>query len=322
MRFVEVDGARVSVIGLGCWQFGSSDWGYGDEYARHEAGAIVERALDLGINLVDTAEVYAYGKSERIVGQAIRGRRDDVFLATKLFPLMPLAPVVRQRAHASARRLGVDVIDLYQVHWPNPVVPNGPTMDGMRRVLDEGLVRHAGVSNFSLARWEDAERRLGRPVISNQVQYSLVQRKPERDLLPYAQRAGRLVIAYSPLAEGLLSGRYDGTNLPRGWVRRGNVLFLPENIARAGDLLDALRDVAKRHDATPAQVALAWVIRRPNVVAIPGASSVAQLESNVAAADLELSDDDDARLTGAADRFEPRKGPSTFPALARSIVGR
>jgi aryl-alcohol dehydrogenase-like predicted oxidoreductase len=322
MRFVEVDGARVSVIGLGCWQFGSSDWGYGDDYARREAGAIVERALDLGVNLVDTAEIYAYGRSERIVGEAIRGRRDEVFLATKVFPVLPVAPVVEQRARGSARRLGVDVIDLYQVHWPNPVVPNGPTMDGMRRVLDAGLVRHAGVSNFPLARWEDAERRLGRPVISNQVQYSLVQRKPERDLLPYAQRAGRLVIAYSPLAQGLLSGHYDGTNVPRGWVRRGNALFLPENIARAGDLLDALRDVARRHGATPAQVALAWVIRRPNVVAIPGASNVAQLESNVAAADLELTDDDDARLTGAADRFEPRRGPSTFPALARSIAGR
>ena len=322
MRFVEVDGARVSVIGLGCWQFGSSDWGYGDDYARREAGAIVERALDLGVNLVDTAEIYAYGRSERIVGEAIRGRRDEVFLATKVFPVLPVAPVVELRARGSARRLGVEFIDLYQVHWPNPVVPNGPTMEGMRRVLDAGLVRHVGVSNFSRARWEDAERALGRPVMSNQVQYSLVQRKPERELLPYAQRAGRLVIAYSPLAQGLLSGHYDGTNPPRGWVRRTNVLFLPENIARGGELLDALREVAKGHDATSAQVALAWVIRHPNVVAIPGASSVAQLESNVAAADLELSEDDDARLTGAADRFEPRQGPSTFPALARSMVGR
>ena len=322
MRFVEVDGARVSVIGLGCWQFGSSDWGYGNDYARRDAGAIVERALDLSVNLVDTAEIYVYGQPERIVGEAIRDRRDDVFLATKLFPLVPLAPVVEQRAQASARRLGVDAIDLYQVHWPNPVVPNGPTMDGMQRVIEKGLVRHAGVSNFSRTRWENAERRLGRPVISNQVQYSLVQRKPERELLPYAQRATRLVIAYSPLAQGLLSGRYDGTNPPRGWVRRGNVLFLRENIARAGELLDALRQVAKVHDATPAQVALAWVIRHPNVVAIPGASSVAQLESNVAAADLELSDDDDARLTSAADRFEPSKGPSTYPALARSMIGR
>jgi aryl-alcohol dehydrogenase-like predicted oxidoreductase len=322
MRFVEVNGARVSVIGLGTWQFGSSDWGYGDDYARREAGAIVERALDLGINLVDTAEIYAYGRSERIVGEAIRGRRDRVFLATKVFPLLPLAPVVEQRARASVRRLGVDAIDLYQVHWPNPLVPNGPTMEGMRRVVDEGLVRYVGVSNFSRARWEDAERVLGRPVIANQVQYSLAHRKPERDLLAYAQRLGRLVIAYSPLAQGLLSGHYDGTKPPRGWVRRGNPLFLSENIARAGDLLDALREVAKVHEATPAQVALAWVIRRPNVVAIPGASTVAQLESNVAAAELELSDDEDARLTGAADRFEPRKGPSTYPALGRSIIGR
>jgi aryl-alcohol dehydrogenase-like predicted oxidoreductase len=322
MRFVEVAGVRLSSIGLGCWQFGSSDWGYGEEYARREAGAIVTRALDLGVNLVDTAEIYAYGRSERILGEAIRSRRDEVFLATKLFPLVPIAPVVEHRAHASARRLGVDAIDLYQVHWPNPLVPNGPTMDGMRSVLDDGLVRHAGVSNFSLARWEAAEQRLGRPVLSNQVQYSLAQRKPERDLLPYAQRADRLVIAYSPLAQGLLSCRYDGTSPPQGWVRRGNALFLPENIERAGELLDALRRVAKQHDATPAQVALAWVIRRPNVVAIPGASSVAQLESNVAAADLDLSDDDDALLTDAADRFQPRTGPSAFPALAKAVVGR
>jgi aryl-alcohol dehydrogenase-like predicted oxidoreductase len=304
------------------WQFGSTDWGYGDDYARRDAGAIVERALDLGVNLVDTAEIYAYGRSERIVGEAIRGRRDEVFLATKVFPVLPVAPVVEQRARGSARRLGVDFIDLYQVHWPNPVVPNGPTMEGMRRVVDAGLVRHVGVSNFSRARWEDAERALGRPVMSNQVQYSLAQRKPERELLPYAQRAGHLVIAYSPLAQGLLSGHYDGTHPPRGWVRRANVLFLPENIARAGELLDTLREVAKRHDATSAQVALAWLIRHPNVVVIPGASSVAQLESNIAAADLELSDDDDARLTRAAERFEPRQGPSTFPARARSMIGR
>lgn len=322
MRFVDIEGARLSAVGLGCWQFGSGDWGYGEDYARREAGAIVNRALDLGVNLVDTAEIYAYGRSERILGEAIRGRRDEVFLATKLFPVMPLAPVVQQRARASARRLGVDTIDLYQVHWPNPFVPNGPTMDGMRRVIDEGLVRYAGVSNFPLTRWEDAERRLDRPVISNQVEYSLAKRKPERDLLPYAQQAGRVVIAYSPLAQGLLSGRYDGTTPPQGWVRRGNALFLPENIARAGELLDALRSVAKRHEATPAQVALAWVIRRPNVVAIPGASGVAQLESNVAAADLELSDDDDALLTGAADRFSPRTGPSTFPSLARAVFAR
>lgn len=322
MRFLEVGGSRVSVVGLGTWQFGSRDWAYGDDYARREAPAIVERALELGVNLIDTAEIYGMGRSERIVGDAIKGHREQVFLATKVFPIMPLAPVVEWRAHESARRLGVDSIDLYQVHWPNPVVQNGPTMTGMRHLLDEGLIRHAGVSNFSLTRWQDAERTLGAPVLSNQVQFSLVQRKPEQVLVPYAESAGRIVIAYSPLAQGLLSGRYDGANPPRGSARRMNPLFLPENLARAGELIETVRGVAKAYDATPTQVALAWLLRRPNVVVIPGASSVAQLEANVAASDLELSDDDDAQLVEAAERFDPKTGPAALPSLARSFLKR
>ncbi|HEV8298146.1 MAG TPA: aldo/keto reductase, partial [Acidimicrobiales bacterium] len=129
MRYVEVGGLRVSAIGLGTWQFGSFEWGYGRGYANDEAGKIVARALDLGITLIDTAEMYAFGRSERIVGEAIRGRRDSVVLATKLFPVLPLAPIVEQRARSSAARLGVDTIDLYQIHWPNPIVPDGPAMD-------------------------------------------------------------------------------------------------------------------------------------------------------------------------------------------------
>jgi aryl-alcohol dehydrogenase-like predicted oxidoreductase len=322
MRYVEVGGVRVSAIGLGTWQFGSGEWGYGDDYARHEAAAIVSRALELGVNLVDTAEVYGRGRSETIVGEAIRGRRDEVFLATKLLPIMPLPPIVEWRARESARRLGVERIDLYQVHWPNPVVRDGPIMEGMRRVLDSGLVAHAGVSNYPLARWQRAEAALGRPVLSNQVRYNLVQRKPERELLPWAQREGRIVIAYSPLAQGFLSGRYDAEHLPGGSARRTNLLFLPENMTRASELVDTLRSIAKQHDATPSQVALAWLIRQPNVVAIPGASSVAQLETNVAAAELELSDDEARMLVGAADRFEAVNGPAALPALARRVIGR
>src|SRR3954451_9929509 len=123
MRFVEVGGVRVSVVGLGTWQFGSREWGYGDEYAEREAGDITKRALDLGINLIDTAEVYAFGHSERTVGRAIQGRRDEAFIATKVFPVAQISSVVQQRAAASANRLLIDRIDLYQVHWPNPVVP-------------------------------------------------------------------------------------------------------------------------------------------------------------------------------------------------------
>jgi len=319
MRYVEVGGARVSSIGLGTWQFGSREWGYGSGYAEGEAERIVARALDLGINLIDTAEIYAFGRSERIVGEAVAERRAEAFLATKVFPMLPLGPVVEQRGRASARRLRVAQIDLYQVHWPNPVVPLGTTMDGMRRLQGAGLVRHVGVSNFGLAQWQAAESALGSPVLSNQVQYSLAARKPDAGLVPWAGAHDRLVIAYSPLAQGFLGARYDASN-PPGGVRAANALFLPENLERGDELLRTLREVAAAHDATASQVALAWVIRRRNVVAIPGASSVAQLESNAAAADLVLTDDEDARLTGASDRFVPRTGMAVAPELLRRRV--
>jgi aryl-alcohol dehydrogenase-like predicted oxidoreductase len=213
--------------------------------------------------------------------------------------------------------LQTETIDLYQVHWPNPVVPIGPQMDGMRRLQKAGVVDHVGVSNFSLTQWQAAERSLGSPVLSNQVQYSLVARKPDAGLVPYAQANDRLVIAYSPLGMGLLSAKYDASNPPKGAARANNALFLPENLEQAGPLIDALRDVAKRHDATPAQVALAWVISHDNVVAIPGASKVSQLESNVAAADLELDADEVAQLTEASDAFRPVQGPAAVPKLIR-----
>jgi aryl-alcohol dehydrogenase-like predicted oxidoreductase len=297
MKFVEVGGVRLSAIGLGAWQFGSSEWGYGGEYARGEAGAILRRALELGVNLIDTAEIYGLGRSERIVGEAIRGRRDSVFLATKLFPIgLPFQ--VAGRARRSARRLGVDHLDLYQLHWPSPLFPPGSTMPRIKRLVDAGLVGHAGVSNHSLEQWQEAERAFGGPVLSNQVQFSLANRAPERHLLPWAQQQGRLIIAYSPLAQGLLSGKYQ-ESAPRNF-RRMRQTFSAESRARAKPLISALGEIGSRQGATHAQVALAWLIRKPNVVAIPGASSVRQLEDNVASADLELSDDDDARLTALA----------------------
>ena len=321
MRYVEVNGVRLSAIGLGTWQFGSREWGYGSEFADHEAGRIVQRALDLGVTLIDTAEIYAFGRSERIVAAALGEQRKDAFLATKVFPLLPVAPVVEQRGRASAARLRTDAIDLYQVHWPNPFVPIGTQMDGMRRLRAAGVVRNVGVSNFSLAQWQAAEQSLGEPVLSNQVQYSLVARKPDRDLVPYAQASDRLVIAYSPLGMGLLSARYDADHLPTGAARLNNPLFLPENLARAGTLLAALRAIAATHHATPAQIALAWVISHPNVVAIPGASRVEQLEANVAAADLELSADELAELTAASDSFSPLRGIAAVPKVIRRRLG-
>jgi aryl-alcohol dehydrogenase-like predicted oxidoreductase len=317
MRFVEANGVRMSAIGLGTWQFGSKDWGYGSHYADVEAGRILERSLDLGINLIDTAEVYGRGNSERIVGKALGDRRKEAFVATKVLPIAPTANYVEKHGRKSAERLGIDVIDLYQVHWPNPVVPIEQTMEGMRRLQKAGVIVDVGVSNFSLARWRAAEDALGSPVLSNQVQYSLVARKHDVEVVPYAQANERIVIAYSPLGQGLLSGRYDSANPPTGSARLNNPLFLPENLDRARPLVEAVRAVADAHDATPAQVALAWVISHKNVVAIPGASSVAQLEANVAAADLELSVDDIDRLTRASDGFTPPTGVGAYAKVAQ-----
>jgi len=323
MRYLGIDvGKKISRIGLGTWQFGSREWGYGDAYAGGEAHAVVRRALELGVTLFDTAELYGFGRSERILGQALGEDRETVFLATKIFPIVPVAPVVEQRAVASANRLGVQRLDLYQVHQPNPLVRDGTIMRGMLALQRVGLVGEVGVSNYSLQRWQAAEAALGGRVLSNQVRYNLADRSPERDLLPFAQAHGRVVIAYSPLAQGLLSGRYSRDNRPGNRVRAANPLFLPENLERAGELIAALRGVADAHAATPAQIALAWVLHHPAVVAIPGASSVAQLESNAAAAEIDLTDGEYQALQEASDRFRPIVGPAALPHLIRARLGR
>ena len=323
MRYLSVGTTtRLSRIGLGAWQFGSREWGYGQSYAGQEARAIVRRAVELGVTLFDTAELYGFGRSERILGEAIGEDRESVFLATKIFPLLPVAPVVEQRAVASANRLGARRLDLYQVHQPNPVVRDGTIMRGMRALQRVGLVSEVGVSNYSLDRWRAAEQALGSRVLSNQVRYNLVDRSPEADLLPFAESTGHIVIAYSPLAQGLLSGKYHRDNRPANRIRAANSLFLPENLDRAGDLIATLREVADAHSATPAQIALAWVIHRPAVVAIPGASSVEQLESNVAAASIDLTEDEYQVLHAAAIRFRPVTGRAALPHLLRTRLGR
>jgi aryl-alcohol dehydrogenase-like predicted oxidoreductase len=317
MKYLEVDGVgRVSRIGLGTWQFGSREWGYGDSYASGGARDIVARALALGVTLFDTAEVYGTGKSERILGEALGEARADVAVASKIFPVAPFPAIVKQRERASARRLQLDRIPLYQIHQPNPVVPDSVIMPGMRELLDSGEIGAAGVSNYSLARWQKADAALGRPVISNQVSFSLAHPQPLDDLVPFAERENRIVIAYSPLSQGLLGGKYGLDNRPGG-VRAMNSLFGTENLRRVEPLLQTLRDVAAEVGAKPAQVALAWLISLPGVVAIPGASSVEQLEFNVAAAEIELSTDSRDALTSAARAFRPVSTGRFLRDLAR-----
>lgn len=215
MKYLDVDGiGKVSRIGLGTWQFGSREWGYGDSYASGAAREIVQRALALGVTLFDTAEVYGLGKSERILGEALGDERAKVAVASKIFPVAPFPAVIKQRERASARRLRLDRIPLYQIHQPNPVVPDSVIMPGMRELIDSGRIGAAGVSNYSLARWQRADAALGRPVISNQVHFSLAHPDALEDMVPFAERENRMVIAYSPLAQGLLGGKYGLDNRP------------------------------------------------------------------------------------------------------------
>ena len=321
MKFLEVEGlGQVSRIGLGTWQFGSREWGYGDSYASAAAGDIVRRAQDLGVTLFDTAEAYGMGKSERILGEALGDSRGDVVVASKIFPIAPFPAVVRQREQASARRLQLDRIPLYQIHQPNPLVPDSVIMPGMRSLLDDGRIGAAGVSNYSLARWRKADAALGRPVVSNQVHFSLAHAAPLEDLVPFAEKENRMVIAYSPLAQGLLGGKYGVDNRPGG-VRAINPLFGKENLRRVEPLLNTLREIAKAHDAKPAQVALGWLLNLPGVVAIPGASSVEQLEFNVAAADLDLNPGEQDALTAAAQAFHPVSAAQTLVGEVRGRIG-
>jgi aryl-alcohol dehydrogenase-like predicted oxidoreductase len=323
MRYLDVPGlGPVSRIGLGTWQFGSREWGYGEAYADRAAKDIVRRARELGVTLFDTAEIYGFGRSERILAGALGDERDDVVVATKIFPLAPFPPVVRQRLAASARRLRLERVPLYQVHQPNPFVPDSVIMPGMRSLLDAGRIAAVGVSNYSLDRWRSADAALGRPVVSNQVEFSLAHAAPLTDLVPFADREQRLVIAYSPLAQGLLGGRYSVGHRPPGGVRAVNPLFGTENLGRIAPLLDLLRQVAEAHDAQPAQIALAWLLGLPRVVVIPGASSVEQMEFNAAASEIDLTAEEQAALTAAARSFTPVSTPRALLDGVRERLGR
>ena len=319
MRYIELDGRRLSVVGLGCWQFGEKLWGYGSEYSQADSLAVLQRALELGVTVFDTAELYGSGRSEMLVGTALSSWDGERFLATKFLPIMPVPRVMVAHCAKSLDRLQVPLVDLYQIHWSNPAVPLARQMEGMRKILSLGMSRYAGVSNFPLSRWMAAERHLGQPVISNQVKYNLLQRRPEqKGLLEYAQKHSRLILAYSPLAQGALSGRYRAGHAPRD-LRRANPLFTDTALLAAAPVLETIREIADAHHCSSSQVALAYLIAQPQVIAIPGAKSISQLESNVAAADLELAEDELLELRRAADLFQFSRLRATTQVAGRLL---
>ncbi|RLG40711.1 MAG: aldo/keto reductase [Thermoproteota archaeon] len=295
MEYAELGrtGIRVSRVGLGTWQIGTSYWGWGREFTREEAVRVIRTAIELGVNFIDTAELYGGGTSERIVGEAIRDVRDEVVLATKVSPWHLTYRGVRRALEGSLRRLGLSYVDLYQVHWPNPVIPLGQTMRAMEDLLGEGKIRAIGVSNFSLGRLEAARGHLSRhDVASNQVEYNVLKRDVERDLLPYCEREKITLIAYSPLAQGLLTGKYGPGRMPKGLQRRVMIALRYGGSKRLARILEVLGEIARRRGVTVPQVSLNWVLRSPAVVAIPGAKREEHVRQNVGAVGWSLTQDE------------------------------
>ncbi len=297
MHYVEFAGWRLSKIGLGTSQFANPGWGYG---ADHRPYDLVQRALALGITHFDTSDFYGAGHSERILGAALKDV-EGVLAATKLFNVAPSARLVTARARASVRRLRRP-LGLCYLDWANPFVSDRPVMAGMHSLQAKGLVAEVGVSGYGLARWQAAERHLGAPVLVNQVCYNLLRRDAEKVLLPWAAARGRLIVVAQPLATGFLSGAYHRGKPVSGPWRTPDPLYSADYLERTGELAETLGEVARAHDATAAQVALAYVLRHPNVVAIPGAATTGQLAENAEAADLELKEDECEELAEVASR--------------------
>lgn len=282
---------RVSEIGIGTWQAGDDTWG--PDVNDRDCVAAIVRASELGMSLVDTAENYGKGHSEEVLGEAVRrAGRDNVFIATKVSD-HHLRPVdVEKACRASLSRLHVRFIDLYQIHWTDPYdqVPLRQTMKAMEKLQREGKIGEIGVSNFAVRDLEEARSTLSRSdIVSDQVQYNLLHRNIEAEVVPYCKREGITILAYSPLARGALTGKYRETKRPGDAVRTKDVFFRAENLKKISPLLTQLERIAKAHDKTPGQVALAWIRSHPGIIPIPGAKRASQSEENAAASGWSLT---------------------------------
>lgn len=308
MDYVELgrSGTKVSAIGIGTWQAGDDTWG--PDVNDRDCIAAIVRASELGMSLVDTAENYGRGHSEEVLARAIReAGRENVFVATKVSD-HHLRPVdVEKACDASLRRLHIRHIDLYQVHWTDPYdqVPLRQTMKAMERLETEGKVRHIGVSNFAVRDLEDARSALSRTdIVSDQVQYNLLHRNVEAEVVPYCRRERISILAYSPLARGALTGKYRATKRPVDQVRSRDVFFRASNLQRIRPLLTAMGRMSKARGKTRAQVALAWLRSHPGVIPIPGAKRPAQSDENAGGAGWSLSGSERRELERLARRLK------------------
>jgi aryl-alcohol dehydrogenase-like predicted oxidoreductase len=292
----------ITPIGFGCWAIGGVNWAYGwGSQSDHDAIEAIEKAVKLGINWIDTAAVYGLGHTEELVGEALRGLDEKPFVFTKCGLVWDDARAIsnnlkagsiRRECEASLQRLGTNRIDLYQIHWPNPDEDIEQAWQEMARLQEEGLVRHIGVSNFNVRQMERAATISA--IASLQPPYSMLRRAIETEILPWCKSHDIGVIVYSPMLSGMLTGamtRERALNLPADDWRRNNREFQEPRLSANLELVELLRRIGERHNASPGEVAVAWTLRHPAVTAaIVGGRTAAQVEGTAGAGTLALSE--------------------------------
>ena len=290
----------LTVIGLGCWLMGKSEW---HDVHDEESVRAIHAALDGGINWLDTAEVYGSGHSEEVIGRVLAERgREGVIVATKVWAGNLSREGVPAALDRSLQRLGTDYVDLYQIHRPNADIPMAETMEALLKEQQKGKLRHIGVSNFTIEMMQDALQ-YG-PIVSSQPAYSLFFRYIESREVPFCREHNIGILPYSPLAQGLLTGKFT-----RDWRpanddnRRYNLLFQEPAYGVALEQVEVVRQIGAKYGKTPAQTAIRWMVQQPGIAsAIVGARNEKQVADNLGAADWELSAEDVATLTAAGDK--------------------
>ncbi|MEA5465563.1 aldo/keto reductase [Leptothoe sp. PORK10 BA2] len=299
------NGPEISALGVGTWSWGDSlFWQYGQDYGAGDVQQAFEASLGAGITFFDTAEIYGLGKSEQLLGQFIQGTDRPVTVATKYFPLPWRfnAQSVADALTASLKRLQLPTVALYQVHWPfDFLMGQKVLMNALADEVNQGRIQSIGVSNYSASQMHKAHGYLaerGIPLAVNQVQYSLLHRKIESNgVLTAAQDLGITILAYSPLAQGLVTGKYtvDAGQPPTG-ARRIDPRFSSDNLRKIEPVITVLREMGQRHGKTPAQVALNWLIGQGNVVPIPGAKTASQAQQNAGALGWTLTPEEQGKI--------------------------